>query len=602
MSELLQRIRTELPGYTFNDYVRHLHAVDEAVRDAPTLRVAVLRSYTLEPLEPVLRVLLALEGFRASVWFGGYNQYVQEILDSTGPLSQQRPDLVLLLLRLEDALPEFVDDFSGRSAAEWETRITAKVDEVAGLAAHVRDATSAQVIVQNMTAPPQPWFGAFDPQRPHGQTYLAQRFNQQLASALEATRGTCIWDFDGLVRAKGADNLFDPKTWYVSRNPFRQAAYPAIGADLVRYIRASLGRVKKCIVLDLDNTLWGGVAGEDGLEGIRLGRSYPGNCYRDFQKELLKLRDRGILLAINSKNNEEDALRILDEHPDMILRRRHFAAVRINWEDKAANLHEIASELNIGLDSLIFVDDSPTECERIRQECPACEVVLAPDKPYRLPALAAALPGVDTIALTDEDRRKSAMYAARAARREQAAQYANLGEFLRNLDIEVTIDPATPFSIPRIAQLTQKTNQMNMTTRRYTEAQIRSMAADPAHAVFAVSARDRFGDEGIIGVIILASDAEICAIDTFLLSCRVIGRGIEEFMIAFVADSARANGATTLTAEFLPTAKNKPARGFYERAGFRKRDDSRFEANLRDVSFRYPDHIKGIATARAMSV
>jgi FkbH-like protein len=413
-----------------------------------------------------------------------------------------------------------------------------------------------------------------------------------LAAELADRKGAFIWDYDRFVRAFGYDNLSDPKMWYFSSNPYRQSAYPPIVDDLMRYLRSALGRMKKCVVLDLDNTLWGGIAGEDGMEGVALGHTYPGNCFRDFQKELLKLYHRGILLAINSKNNEADALRIIEDHPDMILRRRHFAAIRINWADKGTNLRELARELNIGLDSFIFVDDNPAECELVRRECPECDVVVLPRKPYLLPRVPGELPGIENIRLTDEDRHKGEMYRAQSARQDAEARSANIDDFLASLEIEAGIEAAAPFSIPRIAQLTQKTNQMNMTTRRYTESQIQALVNEADSAVFSVSSKDRFGDNGIIGVIILKFAKGECRIDTLLLSCRVIGRGIEQLMVAYIAEFARKRGTRALVGEFLPTPKNQPAAGFYERVGFRSGADGVLTADLERTPFPFPPHIR----------
>jgi FkbH-like protein len=556
------------------------------------LRVAVLRSYTIEPLEPVLKLRLILEGFRPTIWMGGYNQYVQEVVDPGSELHQFQPDLVLLMVRLEEVMPDFVDDFPSRTPSEWGDRITSSVRDIGALVAQMETSLAAQVIVQNMVLPRGGYFGVNDSQRPFGQSHLVHRFNEELSAELAERSSVFIWDFDRFVSGHGYDHLFDPKMWYVSRNPYRQSAYPSIADDLMRHVGSALGRIRKCIVLDLDNTLWGGVAGEDGIEGIRLGHSYPGNCYRDFQKELLKLSHRGILLAINSKNNEEDALRIIDDHPDMILRREHFAAMKINWRDKAANLRELAQELGIGIESFIVIDDNPAECDLIRRECPETDVILLPDKPYLLPDVPRRLQGVENIRLTPEDRGKGAMYRVRAERREHQERYSNLDDFLRSLEMEVGIEAAVPFTIPRIAQLTQKTNQMNMTTRRYTEAQIQAFVDDPARAVFSVSSRDRFGDDGIIGVIILMFDEGECRIDTFLLSCRVIGRGIEQLMLAFIADLCRDRGVRTLIGEFIATPRNKPAAGFFERMGFEKAAETLFLADLQSASVSSPSYIR----------
>jgi FkbH-like protein len=589
--ESLADLRAALPGFAFNDYLRHLKAAERLATSGTPLRVAVLRSYTVEPMEPVLRLRLIADGFQPRCWFGGYNQYVQDILDPAGELRAFRPNMVLLLVRLEELMPEFMDAFPDRAAADWGSLLESRARELAALAGRVSAELSAQVIVQNASLT-RPCFGVFDAQQHDGQSDAVRRYNRALIEAAGTASGVFVWDFDRFVKARGAEQLYDPKSWYVSRNPFRQAAYPVLVDDLMRYARSALGQTKKVVVLDLDNTLWGGIVGEDGFDGIRLDNTYPGNCYRDFQRELLKLYHRGILLAINSKNNEADALRVIDDHPDMVLRRHHFAAMRINWQDKATNLRELVRALNVGMESVVFVDDNPAECALVRQQCPECDVVLLPDKPYLVPTVVDALPGIENIRLTAEDRRKGEMYRVRLEQAEQQAQFANVDEFLRSLDMEVEIAPASSFSVPRIAQLTQKTNQWNMTTRRYSEAQIAAFTSDPAHGVFSVAARDRFGDHGIIGVCILTWSGGECVIDTFLLSCRVIGRGIEQAMMSFVVDQARSRGLQRLSAEFVPTRKNAPALGFYERVGLFKTADTWYGRDLAEFVCSVPSHIR----------
>jgi FkbH-like protein len=585
-------VRTALDQLAFSDYVKHGAALEAEVADGTPLRIAILRSYTCEPLEPVLKVRLLLDGYRPTCWFGGYNQYVQEILDPQSGLHAFRPNMIVLAVRLEEMIPAFIEAFASQPVQAWRTDLQAKARELAGLAAKAATTLAVPVIVQNGTLV-RPHFGIYDAQRADGQSVLVDEFNHALAVHAAETPGVYVWNFDAFMRSHGAEMVLDAKSWYVSRNPYKPSAYPALTADLFRYVRAALGRVvTKCVVLDLDNTLWGGVAGEDGLEGIKLGDSYPGNCYRDFQRALLRLLDRGIVLAINSKNNEADALAIIDQHPDMVLRRQHFAATRINWNDKAANLRSLAEELNIGIDSMVFVDDNPAECDLVRRELPHCHVVQLPAKPYLLPATVDALPGIETLRLTSEDRQKNDMYRVRAAQRAEQASASNLEDFLAGLDLHVTIEPAGAFSIPRVAQLTQKTNQWNMTTRRYSDAQIAALAADPKRAVLAVSARDRFGDHGIIGVLILGFDGTECAIDTFLLSCRVIGRGIEDAMLAHAGILARRHGREVVAGEFLPTAKNKPAEGFYERSGLQRDNDGRFRASATRLEQQIPSHIR----------
>jgi FkbH-like protein len=266
--------------------------------------------------------------------------------------------------------------------------------------------------------------------------------------------------------------------------------------------------------------------------------------------------------------------------------------MRINWNDKASNLKAIAEDLNIGLESMVMLDDNPAECAQIRAQIPSCEVVCLPDKPYLLPQAVRSLKGIDNVRLTREDRAKSAMYREQAARKREQSQHATLDDFLRSLEIEISIDPATSFSIPRIAQLTQKTNQMNTTTRRYTEADVIDMVESGSRSVFSVSARDKFGDNGIIGVFILDVDAAECRIDTFLLSCRVIGRNLEASMLDFIGAFARNKGATKLVGEFLPTPKNAPAAGMFPKFGFERTTETLFALDLSSRRIERPDYIR----------
>ena len=597
-TNVVRSVRERVDELGFNDYLKHAQEVEAASPEGKPLRVAILRSYTLEQIEPVLRLRLLLDGYRPEFWIGGFDQYHQEVLDPSSGLHAFRPDLVLILVRLEEVLPDFCEAFPTRTADEWREQLAHRAKELVEIAGHAATELSAQVILQNMSPPWDGYLGIFDAQQAAGQAQLVHEMNRHLTSVGDVP-GAFLWDFDAFVRQHGHRALFDPKMWYVSKNPFKQAVYPLLGADLMRYVRSALGLIKKCVVLDLDNTLWGGIAGEDGIEGIKLGRTYPGNCYRDFQKELLRLYQRGILLAINSKNNEADALKIIESHPDMVLRPKHFAATRINWRDKASNMRELARELNIGIDSFVFVDDNPAECELIRQECPEVDVVMVPEKPYLIPQLVTRLPWVENIRLTAEDRKKGEMYRAQAERKrhEEGFGGADLDAFLRSLEMEATLEVATPFSIPRISQLTQKTNQWNLTTRRYSESQIQSFASDAEWGVYAISARDRFGDHGIIGVLMLHFAGTETVIDTFLLSCRVIGRGIENTMIAFAAEAARARGAEVLQGEFIPTAKNAPAASFYESSGFEKVGETLFRVSLPETTLPFPDYVRLSAPA-----
>lgn len=587
----VQQISIEEKDYGFNDYLKNISAAKAIGKDAKPLKIAVLRSYTAEMIEPVVRFRLLIEGCSPEFFFGDYNGYAQEILDAESRLYAFAPDVILVLVRAEELMPAFIDDFGSKPPVAWAQEVESAARQLAKLCRLAGDRARAQVIVQNIVLP-SPYFGIYDSQTAQGQGHLAARFNAVLSSDLSDAKNIFVWDFCRFVTAKGYETLYEPKMWFTSKCPFKQSAFVQIGRDLSRYILSALGRVRKCVVMDLDNTLWGGIAGEDGMEGVRLGHDYPGNCYLEFQKRLLRLYDRGIILAINSKNNEADAIEIIEKHPDMLLRKSRFAAMRINWNDKAANLKELAEELNIGLESMIFIDDNPAECELVRELLPEVTTVCLPEKPYLIPAVVDQLPLVENIRLTDEDRKKGEMYRAQADRKSFERSFSNLDDFLSGLRVEVSIEAATAFSLSRIAQLTQKTNQMNLTTRRYTEADIQSFMDDPECAVFSIASTDRFGDNGIVGVFILKFSGDECLIDTFLLSCRVIGRGIEGAMMAFIAEFAGKRGASVLVGEYLPTAKNKPASGMYQKMGFEKAEGALFTADIGKVGLACPEHIR----------
>ncbi len=566
-----------------NDYIDCLNDIEnnQGVKNLRPLKIAVLRSYTVEPLEPILRLRFILEEYNPQFAYGGYGQYAQEALDDKSFLYVFKPDIVLFLLRSGDLLPGFYGEYNGKSFFQWQQIMESTVEQLGACAIAIREKLDSRILVQNMGFEDLLYWGVYDAQRTQNQIHLIHELNRALIARLTPIANTFVWDYNHFVSRKGYETLYDPKMWYISKNPFKYSAYPEIANDLFRYFAAAMGKVKKCIVLDLDNALWGGVVGEDGFERIQLGEDYPGACYRDMQKELLKLYHRGILLAINSKNNEEEVFEVIDKHPGMILRRKHFAAHRVNWKDKATNLEELAQELNIGIDSMIFIDDNPLECELVRQLHPECTVIELPEKKYKLPGTIQALFNVENINITEEDKKKGEIYQSQIERKKVQQAASSLEEYLKSLDVVVSIKEADSFSVPRIAQLTQKTNQMNLTTRRYFEAEIESFMKSPLSSVFYVSVKDRLGDHGIVGVIILKIEGEKCLIDTFLLSCRVLGLTIEQSMLAHIQERARESGCKQLVGEYIPTKKNTPAAGFYEAANFKKQGDFLFVFDLK---------------------
>jgi FkbH-like protein len=316
-------------------------------------------------------------------------------------------------------------------------------------------------------------------------------------------------------------------------------------------------------VLDLDNTLWSGILGEDGFEGIQMSGDYPGKAFRIWQEGIKELQRSGVMMAICSKNNMADVEEVWKQRTDMLLQKSDFVAMRINWQDKASNLQELAQELNIGLDSFVFVDDNPTERELIKQHLPMVSVPDFPDHPYQLPNLYRVLVEnyFSVYTLTDEDREKTKQYAANMQRKEAETSFANLDEFIASLDIRLTIQPVNDITLPRVAQMTQKTNQFNLTTHRYTEQDLCTMLADGAE-IWTLAVADKFGDSGVTGTMIITKGG---LIDTLLLSCRVLGKGIEEVFVKYVMEQTK---HMELRANYIKTAKNSLVESFYDKMGF----------------------------------
>ena len=404
------------------------------------------------------------------------------------------------------------------------------------------------------------------------ETALAEaiaRFNGY-AAQLSRERGNVKWvDFSEFTSRYDSASLVNWKYYLMSQTLLNPKLAHEFQAWWTRIEEEMALKRKKCLVLDLDNTLWGGVLGEDGIDGIKLGGDYPGKAYSYWQRSLLQLSRQGVILAICSKNNEADVLEAWEKNPAMLLKREHFSAMRVNWNDKATNMRELAAELNIGLDSMVFLDDNPTERELIKQLMPEVVVPEFPDKPYQLmPFFKELVESYFRIyAVTDEDRRKTEQYHANARRNAEQSRFADLETYLYSLDMALDVIPADVHNLPRIAQMTQKTNQFNLTTRRYSEADVQ-LRLDDGWRIYCMSVSDRFGDNGITGTIFLEPvDDVTVSIDTLLLSCRILGKGIEEAFFKTVLNLLRLDGYRKVIAVYLPTAKNSQTADFYERMG-----------------------------------
>ena len=559
---------------------------------AKKIRISILGGFTLNGLEETMRVKCDEKKIQCTTYVSGYNQYNQEIIDEKSQLYKFSSDITFLIIDSRNVFGElFLNPYS-ISVEERKRFIQNKSDEIINLAKTLVKKSKSKLILSNFSIPSYSPIGINETREEFGLHDMVGNLNQNIKIGLRLEPEIFIYDLNSFVTKFGENNVFDYKQFFYGDIRISLDYIPYLAQELMGYITAVLGLVKKCIVLDLDNTLWGGIVGEDGFDGIKLGDDPIGRAYVEFQYNLLALNQRGILLAINSKNNLDDAIHVIKEHPNMILKEDNFACVRINWNDKVVNMKEISDELNIGLDSMVFVDDDPVNIEYVRSNLPEVASIQMPADNCHNNAshLKSMIALFDMLKLTDEDKARNRMYLEQRKRVEFKTHVGNLENFLKQMNISVNIKNADDFTIPRISQLTLKTNQFNLTTRRYQEEDIRKFSQDSKKIVECAQIEDKFGDNGITAAYIVNKDNEQqWTIDTFLLSCRVIGRGVEDGILSHIIEKARKDGISQVRGEYIKTEKNQPAENLFVDFGFKKEGDFWiFDTN---DQFKKPKHL-----------
>jgi FkbH-like protein len=395
-------------------------------------------------------------------------------------------------------------------------------------------------------------------------------FNQNIIKFSESRNNIKIINSSDFILNNQNVDLIDWKYYFISKMLINPKLSRAFGSWFKSQIDAILLKRKKCIVLDLDNTLWGGILGEDGVTGIKIGGDYPGNAFTEFQKSIINLKNSGIILAICSKNNESDVQEAWNKNTNIIIKKSDISSYRINWNNKADNIREIADELNIGLDSMVFIDDNPTERELVKQILPDVATPDFPIQPYDLPNFSAKLVSdyFQAYNITEEDLNKTKQYKLNTERAVFKKSFDDFNQYLISLEISILIEKASALSIPRIAQMTQKTNQFNLTTYRYTEGDIKEFIKNDDW-VYTIDIKDKFGGNGITGLMIIELDNSTARINSFLLSCRVLGKGIEVAFISYLLYKLKESGIKKVFAEYIPTPKNSQVKDFYEKVGFK---------------------------------
>ncbi|HOA80928.1 MAG TPA: HAD-IIIC family phosphatase [Defluviitaleaceae bacterium] len=489
----------------------------------------------------------------------GYGLWLQELLNMDSKLYGFSPESIFIILDGE----ELIKDVPNLELKDIEAKFEEYYNYLHNIAVKNKDKF---FIISNIDLPEVRLQPLKEARKEKKVEYL---WYEKLIE-LNQLENIYIFDLKKIIEEIGRINFYSSKLWYLGGIKFSVKAENYIIQEINRFKKAIKGKKKKCIVLDLDNTLWGGVVGEEGIENIELSESKEGARYKDFQKKLKDMKEMGILLAIVSKNNEEDALEVFRKHPHMVLKEDDFVIKKINWNLKAENLKEISEDLNIGLDSLVFIDDNPIERESVKQALPEIIVPDFPGDTSNLKKFAETLyyDYFTVLKLTKEDKEKTMMYKQNAERSKTKKTSASFEEFLKNLEIKIYIWKAQEEDIARIAQLTQKTNQFNLTTKRYTEKDIRNFIESNNYEVYVASVKDKFGDNGKVSVLIVKKEGETAEIDTFLMSCRVMGNFIEDQIITFVEESLLKDQVRKINASYIKTKKNEPVKDLFERLGY----------------------------------
>jgi len=573
LKDILDLVRKEPTHLNYWNAYKRIQKLDlEALNipDEKRIKVALLSSFTIDPLGMYIDIKSRLVGLYPEIYIGPFNQYQQEILDEGSKLYAFKPDVVILAVQAESLLG---DDFYSRfvKLSEKEQYQTEIIDRFKKLLSLLTSRTNSLVLVNNFIVPSFSPLGILDNKVDIGFKSFFYGLNQRLVDLYKKNNQVYVVDLEGVASKHGKSRCLNYQMYYMGSFVFSESFLPVVADEYMGYIKALKNLTRKCIVLDLDNILWGGIIGEDGFDGIKLGKDSPGNAYVDFQRLLLSYYNRGIILAINSKNNYEDAIKVIRKHPCMVLRDKHFVTMRINWQDKVQNMIELAKEINIGLDSMAFVDDNPREREQIKQALPEVLVVDMPSSPFLYRQALESLNDFNVLALTKEDKMRGEMYYARKMREELRESIPSLEDFLKSLEMKVVIKYADDFSQPRIARMVNKTNQFNLTTRRYTDVEIKKMKEKrDEFNIYSLQVIDKFGDEGIVGVAIVRKEPQTWTLDSFLMSCRVIGRKIETAFLAKIVADAKKKGVSAIIGEYIPTQKNAPVKDFYQNHGFEK--------------------------------
>lgn len=567
--------------YTFRDLRKaaklNINEQNAGNQNTPSFKLAILGNCATQFLATSVEGYAKLESINIDVFDADFNQIDMQLLDQNSETYSFGPDAILLWLSTDKLYEEFLDmSLDMRSSFAIET-----MDRLERYWDLIRQNIHCRILQPNFTEIDDKSLGNYSAKAPNTFSYQIRKLNFLLQEKLSIRNDVYPLDFLSVQIQLGQKEYYDAALYYNAKVPVALNAFPYVAKTVIDVIKSMLGRLKKCIILDLDNTLWGGVIGDDGMKGIEIGELGRGHAYSDLQRWLKQLKECGIILAVCSKNDEKTAKEPFENHEEMILRLEDISVFVANWDDKASNIKLIQQTLNIGMDSIVFIDDNPFERNLVKELIPDIEVPELPEDPALYLSFLQSQNYFDTVSFTGAGQNRTKQYQAEYERKKLEKTFESIDDYLQSLEMIATAKPFEPVRYARIAQLTQRSNQFNLRTIRYTEDEIQKIAEDDQYLTLYYTLKDKFGDHGLVSVVILKklSSTELF-VDTWLMSCRVLKRGMEEFIVDKFIKVASDHGYTTLKAEYIPTAKNSMVKNIYSAMGFDTLSENQYEVNL----------------------
>ena len=538
------------------------------------LNVAFFSNYTLEFLDPYLNVNLAKKGYFLSSNYNTYGMIEQNIFSPSSEIYTKEFDIFFIDLKVEDIFPDFEGSQIGLNQYKADELLLGFESYISNLLDNIRNNFKSHIFISNFSSQVNKIYSLLEQNLEISKSDIIFRMNKLLIDTIKKYSLVYIYNYYSFSLNYGFDNIIDSKMSFFADIPFKVEYQAKLAESFIETIFSALLTPKKCLICDLDNTLWGGILGEDGPNNINLGESFPGNIYKDFQKTILSIRNLGIFIAIASKNDQKDVIEFMDNNKDCLIKTKHISAFKANWDDKASNIIKISEELNIGLDSIVFFDDSKHEREWVKNQLPEVNVIDVPNNPLLYKKTLLESTYFNKLFLSEEDKVRPVLFEMEKERKNSQKKSKNLEEYIISLKMKITISEINNQNIHRSSQLLNKVNQFNLTTKRYNENNLLKLK-DEGYIIYTIRVEDKFGDTGLTGIIIIQPlPNNVWKIDTFLLSCRILGRNIEKVILNFISKKLMIIKGESLIGEFIPSKRNMLVKDLYKSLDFIKKPNN----------------------------